>query len=417
MTTELCDSPAMRLAVQLAGWLALGLLIAAPYRAVAASCSGEALVDVTLPGGARWELCWELRNEEGVVLQEVSYQAPGSPLRRVLKEAALAQINVAYDDGSTSKRQLTDPAAGLGNNIHSLAGTDCPGGTLHQDNGSAVLCVRVAPRGYAYKSYVNVKQGNLLLLESRSTIGAHSYIVRWNLYDDGSIEPRVGMSGSLPIIGSNANHGWQLDQSNRIGVGFNTSYFFRLDFDLDATNNNESVEEFTVTPSTDRLEKSLSVTTLTTETARTVSPNLKRSWRVRDKTGGVTNSDGRSISYHLEPLHTAHRYIGSSSESWAQNDFWVSKYNSCERFVVDNPGTGGCASDINGFLNDENIDGADVVIWYKINYHHLPRSEDEPEVQLHWDGFFIVPRDWTASNPLVSLIIHPQAGTPAAGSA
>ncbi|MGB5326391.1 MAG: hypothetical protein WBN40_13345 [Pseudomonadales bacterium] len=386
--------------------LLAALCCSIPGFAAGASCSGDALIDVTLPGGAQWELCWELRAEEGIVLQEVSYKAPAHTLRSVLKEASLAQVNVAYDDGSPGKRLVTDTAngAGFGANIRTLLPSDCPGGNLRADNGNNVLCTRVVPRGYAFKSYSIVQQGNLLTLESRATIGPHSYIVRWNFYDDGTIEPRIGMSGDLPLIGSNANHGWLLDQSNRVGVGFNTSYFFRLDFDLASTGNNESVEEFTVTPSANRLEKSLSVAKITSESARVVSPDLKRSWRVRENSGGVTNSDGRPISYHLEPLHTAHRYTGTNLEAWAQNDFWVTRYNPCERFVVDNPTAGGCASDIDGFLNGENIDGADVVLWYKINYHHLPRSEDEPEIQMHWDGFFILPRDWTATNPLASLM-------------
>ena len=37
-----------------------------------ASCSGDALIDVSLPGGAAWELCWELRAEEGIVIKEVN---------------------------------------------------------------------------------------------------------------------------------------------------------------------------------------------------------------------------------------------------------------------------------------------------------------------------------------------------------
>ena len=373
--------------------------------ASAASCSGEELVDVTLPGGSQWQLCWELLDQEGVVLKEVAFKTPGGSLRSVLKEASLAQINVAYDDGSPSQHHVTDlpNGGGLGINAHTLSAQDCVNGSLRTHLATAVLCVTTKPRGYAYKSYATVKQGNMLVLESRATVGANSYIVRWQLYDDGSFEPKVGLSGTLPKIGTNAAYGWPLDASNRIGIAFNTSYFWRLDFDLAVDGSNESVEEFTVTPSADRLTKSLSVATLSSETSRQVDPDVKRSWRIRDIASGVTNSDGRSISYHIEPLHTAHRYTGAASETWAQNDIFFTRYKACERFVVDNPTTGGCSADMTGFIDGESINSSDIVLWYKLNYHHLPRSEDEPAIQMHWDSFIVVPRDWTATNPLAVL--------------
>ncbi|NNL56111.1 MAG: hypothetical protein HKO71_00030, partial [Pseudomonadales bacterium] len=284
-----------RVRIALHGLLACIALLQLGH-ARAASCSGEALVDVTLPSGAAWQLCWELRNEEGVVLKEVAYKTPQGTLRNVLKEASLAHINIAYDDGSPGQHLLTDHAnGGLGSNVHTLSALDCSAGNLHADAGSDVLCAKVVPRGYAIKSYGVVTQGHMLVLESRSSIGSHSFIVRWQFYDDGSIEPRVGRSGTLPIIGTDANYGWPLDDTNRIGVGFNTSYFWRLDFDLGADGSNESIEEFEVTPSADRLKKSLSVSTLATETSRSVSPDLKRSWRVREIASGLSNSDGRPL--------------------------------------------------------------------------------------------------------------------------
>ena len=56
----------------------------------AASCTGEALVNVTLPSGAQWELCWELRDEEGVVIKEAAYKTPQGSFRNVLKRGVLS---------------------------------------------------------------------------------------------------------------------------------------------------------------------------------------------------------------------------------------------------------------------------------------------------------------------------------------
>lgn len=401
MNKLLLVKPTRRL---LALFIAAACTLLAPNSVLAISCSGNQLVDVTLPTGARWEMCWAVRDKEGVVLSEVAYETPSGPLRNVLKEASLAGVNLAFDDGTQSERHVSDTAngGGLGLNIQALISSDCTNGTFRQHSGNNVLCVRSVPRNYAYKSYGNVKQGYALEVESRSTIGLSSYIIRWRFYDDGSIEPKIGLAGGLPLIGSDATRGWALDNNNRIGVAFNTSYFFRLDFDLAADGSNEIVEEFEVTPSANRLSKSLSVSALNTEASRSVSPDLKRSWRIRDNgASAVNNADGRPISYHIEPLHTAHEYTGSSTESWAQSDIHFTRFDSCEQLIVDNPTTGGCGASITDFVNGQSIQDEDIVIWYKMNYHHVPRSEDEPAVQIHWDSFIIVPRDWTATNPLV----------------
>ena len=45
--------------------------------AQAQNCSGDALIDVTLPEGGRWQMCWEHRNREGVILRDVVLHASG----------------------------------------------------------------------------------------------------------------------------------------------------------------------------------------------------------------------------------------------------------------------------------------------------------------------------------------------------
>ena len=48
-------------------------------------------------------MCWEVRNEEGVVLSDIHYKAAGKPRRRVLGEGSLSQIQTEYDDGSATE--------------------------------------------------------------------------------------------------------------------------------------------------------------------------------------------------------------------------------------------------------------------------------------------------------------------------
>lgn len=43
---------------------------------------------------------------------------------------------------------------------------------------------------------------------------------------------------------------------------------------------------------------------------------------------------------------------------------------------------------------------SDVVVWPSVNFHHVTRDEDEDRMHTHWQGMWLVPRDWTAKSPL-----------------
>ena len=114
-----------------------------------------------------------------------------------------------------------------------------------------------------------------------------------------------------------------------------------------------------------------------------------RSWRVRDTV--TTNSEGHAISYHLEPLRVGHIHQGPVDEPFTNNQFYVTVNKPCEKFASHNP-TINCAADVSEFANGESLVGQDIVLWYGITFHHLPRDEDEGMMDAHWDGFQIIPR-------------------------
>jgi primary-amine oxidase len=342
-------------------------------------------------------MCWEHQNEAGILLQDIYFTTPGGLERKVLKEVSLAQIHVAYDDGSLRVFHIADYGLG-GSNLQNMASSQCQNGQLLTVGASNALCRRVEDRGYVYKDYSEKVQGQLLNLYSQSNTDGYTWLVRWQFYDDGTIEPMVGATGSLNKFGSNPNYGDAVGTSGAVAIASAINYFWRLDFDIAGNGANDLVEEFNISPTNSGSEKSLAVSSLTSETGRVVDRQLKRSWRVRDSS--VNNSDGHPVSYHLEALHAGYNYSGRSDEAWAQSDIYVTQYDSCERFIANNPTTNGCADSITGFLDNQNTNGADIVIWYGLTYHHFPRDEDQPYMPTRWDGFQIVPRDWTATSSI-----------------
>ncbi|MEZ4661063.1 MAG: hypothetical protein R2911_26220 [Caldilineaceae bacterium] len=370
-----------------------------PTRAQAgANCSAAYFIDATLPSGARWQMCWEHRNREGIVFYDVYYTSPDGTQRKVLAQAGLAQVHVPYDDNSSRYHDVSDYGLG-GAYLDDLDASDCADGVLLRHNGKNVLCQSVQKRGYLYK-YRNAHQPSYALtLFSVSHVGEYNYIPQWVFADDGAIEPSMGATGRLQRVGENRQYGWDLGDG-RIGIAHTHNYYWRLDFDLGEDANDDVVEEFEFGPA-GAVTRTLSQTTLDVEAGRPVAPELMRSWRVRD--GSITNADGHPISYHLEPFEVGHRFIGPATEPWTANNFYVTKYNSCEKYASHNPELDGCTGDLSTFVNGESLVGADIVLWYGVSFHHLPRDEDEPYMHLHSSGFQLIQRDWMAESALALL--------------
>ncbi|MEZ4863406.1 MAG: hypothetical protein R3C14_18960 [Caldilineaceae bacterium] len=363
------------------------------------TCTTGAYLEETLATGAGWDLCWVTDPQAGIVLTDIYYSTPAGLRRKVLQEASLAQIEVSYDDGAATFAYASDPGLG-GAQLLPLNATDCPAGVLLQENDQAVLCKQVGGRGYLYKYYTQQRQGAAMTLFSAAQIGQHLYIVQWRFLDDGTIEPQVGEGGRLLRQGQDPRYGWPVQPTTAaqpIGIGYVTDYWWRLNFDLGDNGANDAVDEFVVSPASSNTQRVSTVTALTSETGRTLDPDQKRSWRVRD--GALTNSDGHAVSYHLEPDQAGYRHVGPAAQPWTQQDLYVTVAHACERLASHNPTTGGCADNVAAYVNGESVAGADVVLWYRVTAHRLPSAEDLPVLRVQWQGFQLLPRDWTAQSP------------------
>lgn len=381
---------------------AISLWLYAPTRAQpGANCSASFFVDQTLSNGARWQLCWEHRNLDGIVLRDIYYTPPGGAARRVLAQGSISQVHVPYDDNSARFHDITDDGFG-GNNLNDLTPAECLEGVLLKYGAKNALCQQIQPRGYAFKGLGMQEQGELLSLFSVSTSGEYNYIPVWRLGDDGSLELLMGATGKLQRFTNDSRYGWPVRANGTRGTSHIHNYYWRLDFDLGESGVDDVVEEFNYAPSADNTQRTLGVTRLTSETGRSINPAGLRSWRVRD--GAATNAKGQPISYQLEPIEVGHRDVGPTYEPWTANDFYVTTYRECERYVSHNPQVGGCADNLAGFVNGENLDGADVVLWYGATFHHIPRDEDEVYMHTHWNGFRLTPRDWLDANPAAADI-------------
>ena len=358
------------------------------------NCSGSFYIDETLPNGGRWQMCWEHQDREGIVYRDVYYTPPGGSFRRIFWAASVSQIHVPYDDDGARFHDVSDFGLGDGN-MNDLTSADCPGGTLIRLSSKDVICKTIESRGDAHRHGGERVEGHTMRLFSVSHVGEYNYIPQWSFFDDGTIDVSMGATGELQRIDnppSNPLYGWPIRDTATLGVSHVHNYYWRLDFDLGPVSGNDIVEEIDFNTVGATREKSINV--LSVEQGRSVAPDKHRTWRVR--AASITNADGHPVSYEIVPGGHGHRHIGPSYEPFTFDDFYVTAYDGCEDFVSHNPTTGGCGENVTEFVNGENTFDADIVVYYGITFHHLPRDEDEPKMVNHWDGFQIVPRDWTA---------------------
>ncbi len=364
--------------------------------AAAEFCSDAFYIDVTLPNQARWDMCWEHRNREGIVLHKIHYTPRNGGRRMILNEAAIAQIHVPYDDNGARYHDVTDYGLG-GGYMAQLAQNECPGGQLLTFNRKPVLCQQTEANDTAYRYGTDQLAGNALSLFSVSKIGAYHYIPVWRFLDNGAIEPGIGATGALQRFGdsSKARYGW-LTGDNKISLAHLHNFFWKLDFDLAGTRSDDYVEELNFTQENGQTKRTNR--RYSSETASRVAPRTLRRWRIAD--GNIKATNGQPIAYEIRLHQAEHQDIGPDSEPFTHNDLYVTHYRNCERFASHNPTNTGCAENLADFVNGESLSGQDIVVWPSTTFYHMPRAEDAPIMDAHWSFISLTPLDWHDQNPL-----------------
>ena len=357
----------------------------------AENCSNAYYIDQTLSNGARWDMCWEHRSREGIVYHDIHYTPANGTRRKILAQASIAQIFVPYDDNGARFHDVSDYGLG-GNYMSNLRSAECSGQRLTH-SGKNVICQQIVAKQDAYHTGNGHRSGEALSLFSVSHIGAYNYIPQYQFFDDGTIEPSMGATGSLQRRGTNPAYGWLLSDG-RYGISHLHNYYWRLDFDLGSSATDDIVQEINFSNNTTRTH---TITQFSNETSRSISPSQMRRWRILDQ--GSINASNEYGGYEINFQNAGHRDIGPSSEPWTFNDFYVTRSNTCELYISHNPTNGGCGDNVSEFVNGESIAGRDITAWVGVTFHHVPRAEDEPRMHAHWNSFQLIPYNMHDNTP------------------
>jgi primary-amine oxidase len=390
--------------------LSLGAAIAAPTAAVAAPapCGTATQVRETLPNGTVWDMCWRMQTGAGLILEKVTTATKRNPTPvQVLDNIRLAQLNVPYDHGSVEYNDVTEYGLG-GSFAQTIAGDDCKGGSAREGSDGEnplkkrkLLCVSAEPSGLAYRASgedkVYSKLGHDLVLRSIAKIGWYEYVTEYRFHDDGTVSARLGATGDLANDFSKPDTGWPIGKGAK---DYETNHFhtafWRVDFNIDGKGG-EKVEQYdTKSNGTDSETGQAILKTSKTDIAKegSFTKTNQRWWRIASPT---KNTDGHLRSYELvtgpNDVYEAHPEM--------KPDVTFTQNQACEKYATDNTDPQ-CANraTVLDYAKDKQ-DLKDPIMWVRVGFHHVPRDEDQSPMPLHWQGFDLSPRDFTAVNPLV----------------
>ena len=375
-------------------WL-LGMLFSTDTSAAAVSCPDEYRITTSFDNGAGWDLCWQSKQRENIVLSDIHYRNADGVVTKVIGSLRLAQLHVTYDDNAITYNDVTQFGLG-GGYVSILDASECPDGELIEINDSPELCMQISEGDDAFQSTHGARLTQTLTLFSISQVGAYSYIVTWKLHDDGSIAPSVGAAGALQRTSDDeaSPHGRALEGTeNKSWLSHTHNYYWRIDFDLGDRATDDVVSEVSFETEADGGRKRI-VTPFLTEAARAINPLKMTAWQVSDSMLET------AAGYSIEPLNYGHRHVREDIEDFSAFDFFVTRHNDCERFLSENSKYfPQCGDDILQYVNNESIVDQDIVVWHRISFHHVPRNEDRSHMHSHWDGFVMQSRNLSATTP------------------
>ena len=390
--------------------------------------------------GVTWQK-WRLRvgftPREGLVIHNVGYEDKGR-IRPVLYRAALSDMVVPYGDPSKDhyrKNAFDAGEYGIGSLTNSLTlGCDCLGeiyyfdAALNDGKGEPfvipnAVCMHEEDYGILWKhtdwrtSQTEVRRSRRLVVSSIATVGNYEYGFFWYFYQDGTIQQEIKLTGIINTAavpeGENPKYG-TLVAPQLVGHIHQHFFNFRLDMDVDGGNN--SVYEVNTVPEAPGPDNPhgnafyAQATPLATESEaqRVVDPMSGRYWVVSNPS--VMNSLGRPVGYKLMPgeniLPFAHPGASIMKRAgFMQKHLWVTPYDRDETAATgpypnQHPGGAGLPEYTK---NDRSVDNTDLVLWYTLGYHHVPRPEDWPISPVAYCGFSLKPVGFFDTNPVLDV--------------
>ncbi|MGH9863246.1 MAG: primary-amine oxidase [Candidatus Acidiferrales bacterium] len=393
----------------------------------------------------KWSFQFRLDPRVGLVVSSVRY-ADGDRVRSVLYQGSLSEIFVPYMDPNEGWYHWTYfdagefPFFGFGTPLE--PGSDCPENAVYFDNVYADeralphrvrrgVCLferyagDIAWRHRGQDDIVESRRRRDLVLRTIATFGNYDYLFDWVFLQDGTIKVVVAATGidAVKAVAARtaaedrdgrAQAYGRFIAENTVAVNHDHFFSFRLDLDVDGIANSFVQDQLR----TERLPESnprKSLWVAVSETLRTeqqarlhISMEKPAVWRVVNQS--VKSPLGYPVGYEIKPGHNAMTLLlpddfPQRRAGFTQYQLWVTPYRPDERhaageYVTQSKGGDGLPAWTSA---DRPIENTDLVVWYTVGMHHVPRSEDFPVMPTSWHEFELRPYNFFARNPALDL--------------
>ena len=407
-----------------------------------------------------WHFRFRIDPRQGPIVNMATLDYQGKR-RSVLYEGSLSEMYVPYMDPEETwnSHVFLDAGeyfmnTGVGIVKPLVKGVDCPdyatffSGTYFRENGTPFVRPQVAclfertlgdPAWRHWESEGTAgRPGRELVFRSIAVVGNYDYILDWRFEQEGAITVAVGATGELEvkpvsektasammssdIMGKDAEGNplefGHLVAPNTDGVDHDHFFSFRMDIDVDGTKNNFEVDKLVQykLPATSARKTIWAMSPKTMDNEGTAMQNISiehpAMWRFVNP--AEHNELGYPTSWEIMPGLTGVSLL--SPDDWPQkragfsdHQLWVTPYDSAERFaagvyVSGSKGTDGLPTWVK---QNRSIANTDIVAWYTMAFHHVPRPEDWPQMPTMWHDFTIRPFDFYSKSPLMDAPMQP----------
>jgi primary-amine oxidase len=426
--------------------------------------AAPATANFTVAGNAvqwrRWSFHYRMDPRTGLVVSLVRYD-DRERRRLVLYRGSLSEMFVPYmdaDQGWSFRTYMDVGESGIGGlSLPLTPGSDCPAAArfldavLPDEFGTpvardGVICLFERSTDAPLWRHAETANGTYagrpaseLVMRTIASVGNYDYVIDWVLTEAGTIRIDVGATGIDQVKGvaaqtmADPSAARDTAYGNLVApglVGVNHDHFlsFRLDVDIDGQPNTV-VRQRLVPVCTAGADGRQSLWRIVDEPVAVEGPlggdmvgdgiaGGAELWRIENP--NVTNRLGQHPAYELRPGHSATSLLAASDTPQRRAGFsaaplWITAYDPSELYAAgpypnQSRGGGGLPAYV---AQKRPVANADIVLWYTMGFHHVPRPEDWPVMATMWHSVSLVPYGFFDRNP--ALEAPREAATPPAG--
>ena len=409
-----------------------------------------------------WRFHYRTDKRPGLILNQIDVNDQGT-WREVLYEAVLSEVFVPYMDPDVGwywRTYMDSGEYGFGIFMSPLTpGVDCPktatflDSTLNDDAGMpftipGTICVFERSIGDpSWRHFEIFAQGpdtsfpaegrasTELVIRYASAVGNYDYLVDYIFQQDGAMRVAVGSTGidAVKGVASQSMNNDTATQDTRFGslisanlvAPFHDHYFnFRLDFDVDGEANDFkkaklrplNLTEFNI-PRKSMWGVTYEVVQSEIEARTKVTPDLPSNYYFVN--GNKESGLGHHPGYQIVPDSYAYGLMSLDDmpikrNAYIDNQLYVTPYDPTQKYAGGEYAFQSSGDETLQTWTDADrpIANTDIVAYYNIGFHHVPRMEDWPIMPIKWASFQINPFNFFTHNPAITLTAPVVESTP-----